>query len=190
VKRRFDFRLQRVLALRELEEKGARIALGEGEVATREAEEVRADARSTLHSERTLLGERLGNAPMGPAELKHLVRSQAALDLRGHHLRGLGEMVKTRRERADRLASAWREREAARRGLDELRGRGLSEHRREIERDDAKEMDEGAQRRAIDHARPKHDQIPENASDPGGSRADLWRRCPVQHPHQDPHQNR
>jgi hypothetical protein len=150
MKRRFEFRLERVRAVRALEERVARAERVQAETVARAAEASRDRARDLLASSREHLRATLGRA----VEPRAVLAAQRALDGELEALRRRLESARTLRIQAERLAAAQRERRSAARALDELRERAREAHRADLEKHDNAELDEVAQRLAHGTRRP------------------------------------
>jgi len=139
MKRRFDFRLARVLRVRELEEREARLVWGRAEQEARQAEGVVRTARAGLTELRAAL-----TAARTSSELSRLPWLESQVDGRAEALAACLEEARTLRQRAERLAAGWREAEGRRRALVELEARGRSAHRMALAAADQRELDERA----------------------------------------------
>jgi len=175
VKRRFDFRLERVRRVRDLEERVARAERAQAEALARAAETSRDEARSVLERSRAYLRSILDGA-LDPARVLH---SQRALDGELAALRRRVESARTLRTQAERLAAAHREKRSAARALEELRERARQRHAAELEREDNAVLDEVAQRlagKADEGARAEPPEAPgekgEDASRSGAAASD------------------
>ena len=137
MKRRFEFKLARLLRVRTIQEEVAR-----AEWAAAEAEATRAESElealhSNLRAERRRLGHRLAGRLTGA----NVLSSHAALDAQLVALEQAAASARQARKRADVLVQAWRAREQERRALVELHERGRARHRRELERDEEETRD-------------------------------------------------
>jgi hypothetical protein len=142
VKRRFEFRLERVRRVRDLEERVARSERARAESVARAAEASRDQARSVLERSRAWLRELLeaGGDPRHAA----LAERTSAAELAD--LRKKLELARTQRLQAERMAALHRERKGAARALEELRERARTRHVAELERLENAQLDEIAQR--------------------------------------------
>lgn len=143
MKRRFEFRLERLRRVRALEEHVARAerARAEGEARTAEA---RADAlRAKLTQDRAWVRERLAESALAPLSSAH-----RTLDTTGRLLGLRAEAALAARAAALRAAEEHRTRKVAARALDELRARARLEHLALLAQDEQAQMDEIALRRA------------------------------------------
>jgi len=144
VKRRFDFRLERVRRVRDVEERVARAERARAEELARAAETARDEARSVLERSRAWLSTLLE----GRLEPGHVLASQRALDAELAQLRRRVESARTVRAQAEHAAAEHRERKSAARALEELRERNRRQHAAELEKSDNAVLDEVAQRLA------------------------------------------
>ncbi|HEX6883727.1 MAG TPA: hypothetical protein VF530_10120 [Planctomycetota bacterium] len=167
MKRRFEFRLERVRRVRDLEERVARSERARAESVARAAEASRDQARSVLERSRAWLRELLeaGGDPRG-ATLAERTSAGELTDLRKKL-----ELARTQRLQAERMAALHREKKGAARALEELRERERTRHAAELEKLENARLDEIAQRRA----RPEAERAPTPSSpaigpaDPGRS---------------------
>ena len=144
MKQRYDFRLARVLRVREVAEQAARASLGEAQARLRDAERERDDRRATLAEARGDVVRRLAAGSVEPALV---LSEQRAVDGLLARLAAAREVVLTRLAQADALQAAWRERERDLRALTELRERGLHRHRLDLARRENAKLDEVASSR-------------------------------------------
>lgn len=142
MKRRFEFRLERVRRVRDLEERIARAERARAEGHARQAEDRRYEARSLLAESR----ESLATVLSGPFEAPLVLTSQGALDGLLAGLRRRSETARTARLQAERIARLHGERKSAARALEELRERARQRHAAEVEKADNAALDEVAQR--------------------------------------------
>lgn len=142
MKRRFDFRLERVRRVRDLEERVVRAERAQAESLARAAEASRDEARSVLEESRAWLRSIL----TGALEPARVLSSQRALDDGLAALRRRVETARTLRTQAERMASLQRERKSVVRALDELRERARRRHAAALEQGDNATLDEVAQR--------------------------------------------
>lgn len=142
MKRRFEFRLERVRRVRALEERVARAERAQAEGLARAAEERRDQARSVLERSRAHLRALLA----GELDARRVLASQRVLDGELASLRRRVESARTLRTQAERMAALQRERSSAARALDELRTRARTRHAAELEKHDNSALDEVAQR--------------------------------------------
>jgi len=142
MKRRFEFRLQRVARVRELEERLARSERAAAEALARAAETRRDRARVVLQRSRAWLRELL----LEKTDPRSVLLSQRALDSELRALERAVESSRTLRTQAEKLAAAHRTKKSAARALEELRTRALERHRSTLEQADNALLDETAQR--------------------------------------------
>jgi hypothetical protein len=179
VKRRFEFRLERLRRVRDIEERLARGERAGSEGLARNAEDLRDRARSALDNSRDEL-QRMLEGPIDPGQV---VLMNNLLDAELVIQRRLIESARTLRTQAERMAEAHRERRGAALALDELRDRARTRHLAELTKDDNATQDEVAQRmnqlrrRADGEAasdKPESDSRtdtgPADQTDPGDSR--------------------
>lgn len=142
MKRRFEFRLERVRHVRDLEERVARSERVRAENVARAAEASRDQARSVLERSRAWLRELLaeGGDPRGAALAEHVSAGELA------DLRKKLELARTQRLQAERMAALHREKKGAARALEELRERARTRHASELEKLENALLDEVAQR--------------------------------------------
>lgn len=143
MKRRFEFRLERVARIRAIEERLARSERISAETLARAAEARRDQARGVLERSRAWLGELL----KGNVDARGVLSSHRALDLELERLRRATESARTLRTQAERMAAAHQTRRTAARALEELRIRARKRHRELLETSDNALLDEVAQRR-------------------------------------------
>lgn len=142
MKRRFEFRLERVRLVRALEERVARAERATAENLARAAE-ARADrARGALERSRAWLAEIL----RGRIDARSVLLSQRALDAELRALERSVETSRTLHAQAERLAGAHRSKKSAARALEELRERFLARHRATLEQVENRALDEAALR--------------------------------------------
>jgi hypothetical protein len=144
VKRRFDFRLERVRRVRAIEEGVARAERARAEALARAAEASRDQARSVLEESRAWLRSIL----TGALDARRVLSSQRALDGELSSLRRRVESARTQRVQAERMAGLHRERKSAASALEELRERHRRRHEAGLAAADEAALDEAAQRRA------------------------------------------
>lgn len=144
MKRRFEFRLERVRAVRDLEERVARSERAQAEALARAAEVSRDEARAVLEQSRAYLRSLLA----GALDPRGVLAAQRALDGELADLRRRIESARTLRMQAERMAVAHRDRKSAARALEELRERARRRHGAELEKHDNAVQDEIAQRLA------------------------------------------
>lgn len=143
MKRRFEFRLERLRRVRSIEEHVARAerARAEGEA---RAAEARAEAvRTHLEQDRAWVRARLEESALAPLSGAH-----RTLDATGRLLGRRLESARTLRESARQAAEEHRARQIAARALDELRTRARQEHLALLAQEEQAVLDEVAQRRA------------------------------------------
>ena len=170
MKRRFEFRLERVRHVRDLEERVARAERASAEELARAAEASRDRARATLERSRA----ELANLLTGALEPRGVLSAQRALDAELVRLRRTVESARTARMQAERIASAHRERQKAARALQELRERARARHALELVKEENAELDEVAQGLGEAERRAGRRRGPgaENGSSPGAGVAD------------------
>lgn len=144
MKRRFEFRLERVRRVRDIEERVARSERVHAEALARAAETSRDQARAVLQQSRAHLQTILE----GSVDPRSVLHSQRVMDAELVQLRRKIESARTLRTQAERMASAHRERESAVRALEELKGRSRHRHTTEVEKEDNAELDEIASQRS------------------------------------------
>jgi len=144
MKRRFDFRLQRVARVRDLEEQVARAERATAEGQARAAEARRDEARAVLERSRSWLADFL-RGRFSPTDA---LVAQRALDGEHRRLQRSLESARTARTQAERMAQAHKTARGAARALEELRARALERHRAALERQDNAALDEIAAQRA------------------------------------------
>jgi colicin import membrane protein len=144
MKRRFEFRLERVRAVRDLEERVARAERAQAEALARAAEASRDEARTVLEESRAHLRSLLD----GELDPREVLAAQRALDGELAELRRRIESARTQRLQAERMAAAHRERKSAAKALEELRERARKRHGAELEKHDNSALDEVAERLA------------------------------------------
>jgi hypothetical protein len=142
MKRRFDFKLERVAKIRAVEERVARAERLSAEMLARAAEARRDQARAVLQRSRAWLGELLA----GRVDARGVLQAHRALDLEVERLRRTSESARTVRTQTERMAAAHRARKSAARALEELRLRARARHRELLEKEDNAALDEVAQR--------------------------------------------
>jgi len=159
MRRRFDFRLARVLRIRELEERIARVQWGEAQAEANEAAAAREARRDELKAARDELARLLGGeagpepeAPRPSIDPRAVTLSHEIIDQRVGAVRRADEEMLTRQAQADRLARSWGEKDARRKSLERLEERDRQDHLRELERGDTKEADERMSRRGEENA--------------------------------------
>ena len=145
MKRRFDFKLARLLRVRTIQEEVAR-----GEWSMAEAEALQAEAaelalREELQSSRHTLGTQvLEGESLSTAAV---LASHRALDAQIAGIAVAAAAAQTSRQGADELAQVWRKTEQDRRGLEELSDREKVRHRLGVEREEEAVRDESSQSR-------------------------------------------
>ncbi len=145
MKRRYRFRFQRLLHVRELEERDARAQLAERRAHLHQAETRLDLARAALRSAREEAARRRVGGSLDPARSLAEERGLDALALRVTQAR---ERAETARLQVAAAQEAWREREQERRALVELEERERGRHRAELVSHENAEMDEIAGTRA------------------------------------------
>ena len=142
MKRRFDFRLERVRRVRDMEERVVRAERAQAETLARAAETSRDEARDVLEQSRAYLRSILA----GTLDPTLVMASQRALDGELASLRRRVESARTLRTQAERVAVVHRERKNAARALEELRQRARARHEAELQKNDNAILDEAGQR--------------------------------------------
>jgi flagellar export protein FliJ len=176
VQRRFHFRLSRVRRVRELEERQARAAWGAAQSAAAEAAEARETLSARLRAARRDHVEGLASGGSRPGTL---LVEQRTLDRQVLELGAASELARTRADQAAALAEAWRERERARRALEELERRARDRFRTELRARETAEMDEIAGMRDAQARRQAARERRETDSSSTAGRADQKDRSPV-----------
>jgi flagellar export protein FliJ len=145
VSRRFQFRLQRVERVREIQEQEARgaFALAEAEARAREADCER--AQGELQRGRAALGALQAAARIDVQAV--LLAQRGTLSLT-RALRVARERLQLARARSDELRRAWQEREQAREALGRLGERARTRHVAEQARVELAEIEESVQARS------------------------------------------
>ena len=144
MKRRFEFRLERVARVRELEERVARAERASAESLARAAEASRDRARSVLGRSRAWLTAALRRT----VEPRSVLQAHRALDAEVERLGREVESARNLRTQAERLAAAHLERRSAARALEELRKRERTRHGTLLAAADNAVLDEVAAQRA------------------------------------------
>jgi len=144
VKRKFDFRLARVLRVRAIEERVARAEWSVAQAALHEAEAKRNERSQGLSDARQSLGAGRVSGAINPQRSLLVERT---LDAQVFGLSNAIEQVHGKLVSAEQLAAAWRGRERDRRALSELEQRARDSHRIELEAESNAEMDETASAR-------------------------------------------
>jgi hypothetical protein len=148
MKRRFEFRLERLRRVRALEEGVARAERARAELEARSAE-ARADGlRARLVQDRAWVRSAQEDSP--PAA--RLLPAFRALDATSARLRERAEAARALRQAAERAAEEHRSRKTAARALDELSARARALHMAELARTEQATLDEVAQRSATTRA--------------------------------------
>lgn len=167
MKRRFEFRLERLRRVRVLEEGVARAERARAEGEARNAE-ARADAlRARLAQDRAWISA----AQEGSTAAARLLPAFRALDTTAAGLRARAESARALRLAAERAAEEHRARKTAARALEELRGRARTLHAAELAREEQAVLDEAAQRAPA--RRSATDGKAEGDSSPGADATDL-----------------
>jgi len=147
--KRFQFRLQRLARVRKVQEELARARfLG----ADREAR-AREESRDRLEAQVQQAYEHLRRTQTQPrVDPQAVLDASLSIDLMRHQERILGELARAARECAERERTPWQEVRAELEGLARLEDKDRDAHRLEVERRDAKELDEvaGERRRRRD----------------------------------------
>lgn len=149
MKRRFDFRLARLLKVRAIEERVARSEWSQFEVVAQAYESRRDQRASQLGRSRRGLAE--GMRPGATLRPEWMLLAERALDSQVTDLVRTHEDALTRRAQADAMGSVWQERERDRRVLSELEERARLRHREELERWENHQLDEQALLRRAAH---------------------------------------
>lgn len=144
MKRKFEFRLERVRRVRDIEERVARAERARAEGLARAAESSRDQARDVLAQSRASLQKIL----TGSIDPRTVLSSQRVLDGELTELRRRVESARTLRIQAERIAGHHSARKSAARALEELAGRARERHAAAIQAHDGAIMDEVAQQRA------------------------------------------
>ena len=139
MKRRFAFRLARVLRVRSIAERVARSAFADAQARLLAAERVADTARQATDRTAEDVRRSLERRPLNP---RAVLLEQRSLDAHASALGRSEEVVQTARLQAERLGEAWRGREIDRRVLDELERRSRERHRRALERHEEHQQDE------------------------------------------------
>jgi flagellar export protein FliJ len=145
LKRRFDFKLARLMRVRTIQEEVAR-----GEWSMAEAEALQAEAaelalREELQASRHELGVQVLEG--GSLSTAAVLASHRALDAQLTGIDAAAASSRTCRQQADKLAQIWRKTEQDRRGLQELAEREKVRHRIQLEREEEAARDEASQGR-------------------------------------------
>jgi len=143
MKRRFEFRLERLRRVRALEEHVARAERARAEGEARAAEVKAEVVRTQLTEGRAWVATRLAESELAP-----LSAARRTLDTTGALLAQRAEAARVARAAAVRAAEEHRTRKVAARALDELRQRARLEHLALLAQDEQAQMDEIALRRA------------------------------------------
>ncbi len=142
MKRRFEFRLERVSRVRSLEERVARAERAAAEHLARVAEARAARARDGVADSRAWIRERLRET----VHPRAVLRWHRLLDREQHALARAFEAARSTRTQAERAAAAHGERKSRARALEELRARARERHRAELEKSDNALLDEASLR--------------------------------------------
>ncbi len=144
MKRRFDFRLARVLRVRTIEERAAAASLASAQAELAAAERTAADRRRALSDARRELGVRLAGGVLEPALV--LVEQQA-IDAQLSGLTAARHAVLSCQAHVQAELEAWQQREQERRALAELETRARDRHRQAVHAAENAELDETAGQR-------------------------------------------
>ena len=141
MKRRFEFKLARLLRVRSIQEEEARGEWAGAEASANAAERAESALAEHLRADREALSTGLASASTGfsPATL---LAQHAALDAQVRALATAGSRAQGLRRAADERARVWRERERERRALEELSQRERRRHLQALERAEEAERDE------------------------------------------------
>lgn len=150
MKRRFEFRLARVLRVRSVTERVARAAWSGAEQRASDSEAQRRQLSDGVARARGELTKRLTAGTTDPGSV---LLDQASIDHQLDVLGVAGQTARTQRAQAESLRRAWTERERERRGLSELEARARSQHRRDLEARENAELDALATARSAWRAR-------------------------------------
>lgn len=149
MKRRFEFRLDRLRRIREIDEQVARAVWTAAEAESREATTLLEKARGAVQDAREGLSFSLDPGADTSLDPREVLLSLDAIQSMLEIVRERRESALTLRTQADRLAEDWQEREVGRRALVELEARARSHHRAERERQENAELDEQALMREV-----------------------------------------
>ena len=144
MKRRFQFRLARLMRVRELAEREARGTWGVAEGQAREAELELERRVANMGSARNELAAARRQGRLNPGELLALEKTL------GNHELGIQitrERLRERRAKADELRRAWRDRQREHAALENLEERQREEHRMALDAHESAQLDEVASRR-------------------------------------------
>jgi len=144
MKRRFEFRLERLRRVRALEESVARAERARAESEARGAEARADELRTRLAGDRAWV--RTAQEESAPAA--RLLAAHRTLDTSASRLRTRVEAARALRTTAERAAEEHRRRKTAARALDELRARARGLHLSGLAREEQAVLDEVAQRTA------------------------------------------
>lgn len=161
MKRRFEFRLDRLLRVRGIQEEVARGEWSAAEADARVAETTHRELLQRLANEREGLSARLraGAGGLAPASI---LEAHRVLDVQARRIATARTRAAKGRARADALAARWREVDRERRSLVELEERERARHRTALERAEEVEQDERARSGA-------EDSFPNSSPRPRGS---------------------
>ncbi len=145
MKRRFEFKLARLMRVRTIQEEVARGEWSMAEAVALQSEAAELALREELQASRHALGVQvLEGESLSTAAV---LASHCALDTQLSGIDAAAATALTRRQQADELAEIWRRTEQDRRGLEELSGRESVRHRQGIEREEEAARDESSQGR-------------------------------------------
>jgi hypothetical protein len=168
MKRRFEFRLERLVRVRALEESVARAERARAENEARAAEARADELRTRLAQDQAFVRTALTDST--PAA--RLLGAHRALDATAVQLRARAESARLSRQAAERAAAEHHQRKTAARALDELRTRALGEHAAELAKEEQALLDEVAQRTGPARPRARDGKV-EADSSPSHGPSDL-----------------
>ncbi len=142
----FRFRLERILRVREVEERVARVQLAGADYEARSQESLADVQRSRLEAARA---DVVSSPAATPAER---MAWDLALDAGLAQALAARERARTARLQAEALRPNWTEKRSAAQGLERLRSRLAQEYALEERREESIDMDEIASRRFADRA--------------------------------------
>jgi len=143
MKRRFEFRLERLRRVRALEEHVARAERARNESEARVAEARAEEVRARLAQDHAWVRERLGESALASLPAAH-----RSLDSTARTLSRRLETARARRASAERSAEEHRARKIAARALDELRSKAHHQHQTLLSQVEQAQLDEVALRRS------------------------------------------
>ena len=140
---RFQFRLERVLRVRAVQEEAARAAWLDAERAAAESEELHDRDAALLEAASRALRE-----AMPSSSAAALLRAHEALDRMSRTAVRRRELARTLRLQSQQAREPWERRRREVRGLEQLAARALEEHRRSERAAEARSRDEFINSRA------------------------------------------